>query len=58
MGQSPDNATMQTLYNAIKSLIFKELNDYNSGNYPILIYPNYKSNHIHLRPKLINKSIK
>mgnify|MGYP006915012947 FL=1 len=51
MGQSPDNATMQTLYNAIKSLIFKELNDYNSGNYPILIYPNYKSNHIHLRPK-------
>ena len=35
MGQPPDNATMQALYNAIKSLIFKELNDYNSDNYPI-----------------------
>ena len=35
MGQSPDNSTMQTLYNATNLLIFKELNDYNTDNYPI-----------------------
>lgn len=58
MEQSPDNATMQTLYNTEKSLIFKEFNDYNSDDYPIPFWPNYKSNHIHLRPKLINKTIK
>lgn len=36
MGQSPDNATMQTLYNAINSLIFKSLNSYNTGDYVVL----------------------
>ena len=35
MEQLPDKATIQTLYNAIKLLIFKELNDYNSEDYPI-----------------------
>ncbi len=35
-GQSPDNARIQTLYNATKSLILEELNDYKSDNHSIL----------------------
>ena len=54
----PDNATKAKLYIARKILIINLLNNYNTGNYAVYFWLNYKSNHIHLRPKLINKTIK